>query len=868
MKQISRLASGKVAVHSPAQVTTDRYQMLDLASTEPNLGTSVTGAVLTSNTFGTRIWTKTLALNDLTVTGNISGGRIYTDNLFFANGAPFISATAGVSNIYNGKFVVGLTQVAIDSVSVTGISTVRWTITARDTINNKYKSSTVDSVNDGVTTYYNEYGVILSNAQAEVAVFSTSIDNDIITLYAIGDSSTVNVTFQRVTLGDATIAGTIPGVNIETGGSNAGTSSTTCVPDVFTGNGVATTFTLTQAPVNENQTIVAVGGLLQPKSVYSVSGTTLTLSSPPGVGVPVDVTTFITEPFTGYVGSGGSNVISNWTKVTVDYTAVNGDKLIANTSNGSFIITLPATPGLGHSVRITDGYGFGINGLTVAANGSFIENQPLDVFVDISNIDLELIFDGETWQVISTTGPRGPMGYTGSAGTGGSGSGDGYTGSAGTIGYTGSVGTGYTGSVGTAGATGPIGATGPAGGPTGATGPVGATGATGGLGYTGSVGYTGSIGLLDWTTVSTSRTLINRERLMINSSAGSFTLTLPATPATGTYIQLTDGGNLATNPVTIARNGSTIENDPNNLILDVPNATIEFIYDGATWQVTSTAGPRGQIGYTGSIGPAGGPTGPTGLTGYTGSIGTNGSIGYTGSVGAAGFGTLAFNTRTYTGDGTNTAFTVSSGLTADSVIVLENGILQSPATDYTVTGTSLTFATAPDNAVVVQIRELLSTSGTGYTGSIGAVGATGAGYTGSIGASGALGYTGSIGPAGATGPIGYGGSTGSSGAIGYTGSIGIVTYTEVTSNITLTANSKYFVDTSAARTLTLPTTPTMGQEISIIDGTGNAATNNITIARNGNKIQGLAEDMTVSTNRAAFVLAYYNAANGWLLTQV
>ena len=854
MKQISRLASGKVAVHSPAQVTTDRYQMLDLASTEPNLGTSVTGAVLTSNTFGTRIWTKTLALNDLTVTGNISGGRIYTDNLFFANGAPFISATAGVSNIYNGKFVVGLTQVAIDSVSVTGISTVRWTITARDTINNKYKSSTVDSVNDGVTTYYNEYGVILSNAQAEVAVFSTSIDNDIITLYAIGDSSTVNVTFQRVTLGDATIAGTIPGVNIETGGSNAGTSSTTCVPDVFTGNGVATTFTLTQAPVNENQTIVAVGGLLQPKSVYSVSGTTLTLSSPPGVGVPVDVTTFITEPFTGYVGSGGSNVISNWTKVTVDYTAVNGDKLIANTSNGSFIITLPATPGLGHSVRITDGYGFGINGLTVAANGSFIENQPLDVFVDISNIDLELIFDGETWQVISTTGPRGPMGYTGSAGTGGSGSGDGYTGSAGTIGYTGSVGTGYTGSVGTAGATGPIGATGPAGGPTGATGPVGATGATGGLGYTGSVGYTGSIGLLDWTTVSTSRTLINRERLMINSSAGSFTLTLPATPATGTYIQLTDGGNLATNPVTIARNGSTIENDPNNLILDVPNATIEFIYDGATWQVTSTAGPRGQIGYTGSIGPAGGPTGPTGLTGYTGSIGTNGSIGYTGSVGAAGFGTLAFNTRTYTGDGTNTAFTVSSGLTADSVIVLENGILQSPATDYTVTGTSLTFATAPDNAVVVQIRELLSTSGTGYTGS--------------IGASGALGYTGSIGPAGATGPIGYGGSTGSSGAIGYTGSIGIVTYTEVTSNITLTANSKYFVDTSAARTLTLPTTPTMGQEISIIDGTGNAATNNITIARNGNKIQGLAEDMTVSTNRAAFVLAYYNAANGWLLTQV
>ncbi len=129
----------------------------------------------------------------------------------------------------------------------------------------------------------------------------------------------------------------------------------------------------------------------------------------------------------------------------------------------------------------------------------------------------------------------------------------------------------------------------------------------------------------------------------------------------------------------------------------------------------------------------------------------------------------------------------------------------------------------------------------GYTGSVGATGATGAGYTGSIGASGALGYT---------------------------GSIGIATYTEIAGNVTLSANSKYFVDTSLPRTLTLPTTPTMGQEISIIDGTGNASTNNITVARNGSKIQGLAEDMTVSTNRAAFVLAYYNATHGWLLTRV
>jgi hypothetical protein len=76
------------------------------------------------------------------------------------------------------------------------------------------------------------------------------------------------------------------------------------------------------------------------------------------------------------------------------------------------------------------------------------------------------------------------------------------------------------------------------------------------------------------------------------------------------------------------------------------------------------------------------------------------------------------------------------------------------------------------------------------------------------------------------------------------------------------------VDTSAARTLTLPATPTIGQEIGIIDGTGTCATYNITLARNTNNIQGLAEDLTVNSNRAAFTLVYYNVTNGWVLTNV
>ena len=64
-------------------------------------------------------------------------------------------------------------------------------------------------------------------------------------------------------------------------------------------------------------------------------------------------------------------------------------------------------------------------------------------------------------------------------------------------------------------------------------------------------------------------------------------------------------------------------------------------------------------------------------------------------------------TRNATGDGSTTAFTVTSGVTVDSVLVTENGVLQKPTTDYTVSGTTLTFqGGAPASGVAIQIREL------------------------------------------------------------------------------------------------------------------------------------------------------------------
>ena len=71
-------------------------------------------------------------------------------------------------------------------------------------------------------------------------------------------------------------------------------------------------------------------------------------------------------------------------------------------------------------------------------------------------------------------------------------------------------------------------------------------------------------------------------------------------------------------------------------------------------------------------------------------------------------GTLALKptTTNATGDGSTQAFTLTNiNNDVDSVMVFLNGVLQRPTTDYTVSGTTLTFGTAPANADAITIKE-------------------------------------------------------------------------------------------------------------------------------------------------------------------
>jgi hypothetical protein len=80
------------------------------------------------------------------------------------------------------------------------------------------------------------------------------------------------------------------------------------------------------------------------------------------------------------------------------------------------------------------------------------------------------------------------------------------------------------------------------------------------------------------------------------------------------------------------------------------------------------------------------------------------------------------------------------------------------------------------------------------------------------------------------------------------------------------AGNGYFCNTTGgAFTVTLPTSPSLGDFVSFIDYAGTFDTNNLTIARNGKNIQGVAEDLTVSVERAGLTLVFVDDTQGWLL---
>ena len=89
-----------------------------------------------------------------------------------------------------------------------------------------------------------------------------------------------------------------------------------------------------------------------------------------------------------------------------------------------------------------------------------------------------------------------------------------------------------------------------------------------------------------------------------------------------------------------------------------------------------------------------------------------------------------------------------------------------------------------------------------------------------------------------------------------------------TGTYTAFAGDKIFANTSGgAFTITLPASPTIGDEIRFVDVANSFDTNNLTVGRNSEKIDGTTADLTVATEGAAFALVYSGSSFGWKLLE-
>ena len=201
------------------------------------------------------------------------------------------------------------------------------------------------------------------------------------------------------------------------------------------------------------------------------------------------------------------------------------------------------------------------------------------------------------------------------------------------------------------------------------------------------------------------------------------------------------------------------------------------------------------------------------VTNVTITGGTSGQYLKTDGSGVLSFASLPSTTmsvNSYTGDGSWSMQTLSTTPLTSSYLIVTIGGVSQPRSAFTLATNVITFSDPPPNGAIVEVIVL---------------------------------------------------SGGTAGTVGYV-------YSSISASTTAAAGYRYFIDTTAAVTLTLPSSPSVGDEVGVIDVTGGASTHNITIARNGLKINGASSDLTVSTNRSAFVLVYSGSSQGWVKTQV
>ena len=110
-------------------------------------------------------------------------------------------------------------------------------------------------------------------------------------------------------------------------------------------------------------------------------------------------------------------------------------------------------------------------------------------------------------------------------------------------------------------------------------------------------------------------------------------------------------------------------------------------------------------------------------------------------------------------------------------------------------------------------------------------------------------------------------NNGTATGFGATGAVNWDVASIKTTGFTATAGVGYFCDTtSGGFTVTLPASPTAGDVIGVADYAKTFDTDSLVLGRNSEKIGGVAENATLTTEGIAVTLVYVDTTKGWIVT--
>ena len=104
-------------------------------------------------------------------------------------------------------------------------------------------------------------------------------------------------------------------------------------------------------------------------------------------------------------------------------------------------------------------------------------------------------------------------------------------------------------------------------------------------------------GIVYTVTKTANYTAVANDGVLTNTTAGAFTVTLPASPSNGDQVIVADvAGTWGTNNLTVGRNGSNIADVAQDLVCDINSVSVQFVYNSsgtASWEVFAQVGGTG-----------------------------------------------------------------------------------------------------------------------------------------------------------------------------------------------------------------------------------------------------------------------------------